>query len=112
MKPFTYVVPKSLAEAKAAAKDKDTIVKGAGLDIVDRMKERLQTPQRVVNLLPLKDEMSGVEKGDDDEHLRLQHWRQFRLPCGTFQESAAQQTHADTDAESAEADQKCDGNCR
>ena len=50
MKPFTYVVPKSLAEAKDAARQPDTLVKGAGLDIIDRMKERLQTPARVVNV--------------------------------------------------------------
>ena len=60
MKPFTYVVPKSLDEAKEAAAKPDTLVKGAGLDIVDRMKVRLQTPTNVVNLLPLKKEMAGV----------------------------------------------------
>ena len=67
MKPFTYVVPKSLDEAKEAAAQPDTIVKGAGLDIVDRMKERLQTPQSIVNLLPLKSELAGIateENGD------------------------------------------------
>jgi xanthine dehydrogenase YagS FAD-binding subunit len=60
MKPFTYVVPSSLEEAAAAAAQPDTIVKGAGLDIVDRMKERLQTPQHVVNLLPLKADLKGI----------------------------------------------------
>ena len=60
MKPFTYVLPHSLAEASAAAIKPDTILKGAGIDIVDRMKERLQTPAEVVNLLPLKNEMAGV----------------------------------------------------
>jgi xanthine dehydrogenase YagS FAD-binding subunit len=60
MKPFTYVLPKSLAEAATAAKEANTIVKGAGIDVVDRMKERLQTPERVVNLLPLAGELAGV----------------------------------------------------
>ncbi len=60
MKPFTYVMPKSLAEAAEASKQPNTLLKGAGIDIVDRMKERLQTPEQVVNLLPLKDELSGV----------------------------------------------------
>lgn len=60
MKPFTYIVPKSLAEAAAAGKQADTIFKAAGIDVVDRMKERLVTPQQVVNLLPLKDELAGV----------------------------------------------------
>ena len=60
MKPFAYVVPEPLAEAEAAAATADTVLKGAGIDLVDRMKERLQTPARVVNLLPLADELGGV----------------------------------------------------
>ena len=60
MKPFTYIVPKSLDEAKEAAMQPSTLIKGAGLDIVDRMKERLQTPSQIINLLPLKDELKGV----------------------------------------------------
>lgn len=60
MKPFTYVVPRSLAEAQEASKAPDTILKGAGIDIVDRMKERLQTPAQVVNLLPLVAELAGI----------------------------------------------------
>ena len=65
MKPFTYVVPKTLDEAKEAASQPDTIVKGAGLDVVDRMKERLQTPSNIVNLLPLADDMAGVDVAAD-----------------------------------------------
>lgn len=60
MKPFTYVVPGSLAEASEAGKQPNTVLKGAGVDLVDRMKERLQTPERVVNLLPLQRELAGV----------------------------------------------------
>ena len=60
MKPFSYVVPKSLDEAKAAAAQPDTLIKAAGIDIVDRMKERLQTPTNIVNLLPLKKELKGI----------------------------------------------------
>lgn len=65
MKPFTYVVPKDLAEAAAAAAQPDTVLKGAGVDLVDRMKERLQTPQQVVNLLPLKQQLAGVARAAD-----------------------------------------------
>lgn len=65
MKPFTYVVPKTLAEASAAAKEANTLLKGAGIDLVDRMKERLQTPERVVNLLPLKGELAGIAVAAD-----------------------------------------------
>ena len=60
MKPFTYVVPKPLAEAGEAAAAANTVLKGAGIDLVDRMKERLQTPERVVNLLPLRADLAGV----------------------------------------------------
>lgn len=60
MKPFTYVLPKTLAEAADAGKQANTLFKGAGIDLVDRMKERLQTPEQIVNLLPLKDELAGL----------------------------------------------------
>lgn len=60
MKPFTYVLPHTLAEAGEAAKKPDSILKGAGIDLVDRMKERLQTPAEIVNLLPLQKELAGI----------------------------------------------------
>jgi len=67
MKPFTYVVPSSLDEAAAAGRQANTILKGAGIDLVDRMKERLQTPTNVVSLLPLKNELAGLSIGTDGE---------------------------------------------
>ena len=70
MKPFTWVEPKSLAEAAAAGKEPNTVLKGAGIDLVDRMKERLQTPERVVNLLPLKADLAGVAV-DADGSVRI-----------------------------------------
>lgn len=70
MKPFTYVVPETLAEAGQAARQPDAVLKGAGIDLVDRMKERLQTPAAVVNLLPLKDDLAGVA-ADADGALRI-----------------------------------------
>jgi xanthine dehydrogenase YagS FAD-binding subunit len=70
MKPFTYVVPKSLQDASDEAKKPNTLLKGAGVDLIDRMKERLQTPERIVNLLPLKDELAGVAV-DSNGELRL-----------------------------------------
>ncbi|MFY9341073.1 MAG: FAD binding domain-containing protein [Planctomycetota bacterium] len=70
MKPFTYVVPKSLAEASEASRQPETLVKGAGIDLIDRMKERLQTPERVVNLLPLTSELAGVA-ADANGELRI-----------------------------------------
>ncbi|MCA8965200.1 MAG: FAD binding domain-containing protein [Planctomycetes bacterium] len=67
MKPFTYVVPHSLAEAAEAAAQPDTIVKGAGIDLVDRMKERLVTPAQIVNLLPLAKDLAGVSVAGNGE---------------------------------------------
>jgi xanthine dehydrogenase YagS FAD-binding subunit len=67
MKPFTYVVPSTLREAAEAARKPDTVLKGAGIDLVDRMKERLQTPAEVVNLLPLTDELAGIAASPDGE---------------------------------------------
>lgn len=64
MKPFTYVLPKDLAAATAAGSEPDTLYKGAGIDLVDRMKERLQTPCQVVNLLPLA-ELAGIRTEAD-----------------------------------------------
>ena len=65
MKPFTYVVPHTLAEASEAGQQADTVFKGAGIDLVDRMKERLQTPAHVVNLLPLQQELAGITAAAD-----------------------------------------------
>jgi len=70
MREFTYVVPHSLKEAAEAARKPETIVKAAGLDVVDRMKERLVTPKEVVNLLPLQKELSGVTV-EQDGSLRI-----------------------------------------
>ncbi|MBX3461557.1 MAG: FAD binding domain-containing protein [Planctomycetes bacterium] len=60
MQPFTYVLPENLSQADAAARQPDTVLKGGGIDLVDRMKERLQTPARVVSLLPLRAELGGI----------------------------------------------------
>lgn len=60
MKPFTYVIPHDLKEAAEAGAAKNTAFKAAGTDIVDRMKERQLSPEKVVSLLPLKEEMAGV----------------------------------------------------
>lgn len=66
MKPFAYVQPQSIVEASQEAARPDTIVKAAGIDVVDRMKERLLTPQRVVNLLPLHKAMGGIADRDGE----------------------------------------------
>lgn len=70
MKPFTYVLPHTLAEATEAAQKKGAVLKGAGIDLVDRLKERIDTPAEIVNLLPLKKELSGLST-DTDGSLRI-----------------------------------------
>src|SRR5262245_40721166 len=52
------------------------------------------------------DHRDGVEQRDHEEHLRTQHRSQLGLPCGALEEPAAEEAHADADAEGAEADQK------
>src|SRR5688572_5957679 len=56
------------------------------------------------------DHRDRVEQRDDDEHLRLQHRCELRLTRGAFKEAAAQQAHADADAQRAEANQDRDSN--
>ena len=63
MKPFTYVVPRTFAEAATAAKKPGAVLKAAGIDLVDRLKERIEAPPEVVNLLPLATPMGSDEMG-------------------------------------------------
>jgi xanthine dehydrogenase YagS FAD-binding subunit len=65
MKPFTLVIPHDLAEAATAAAQPNAVLKGAGIDLIDRQKERLATPAEVVNLLPLKAELAGIAASAD-----------------------------------------------
>jgi len=55
MKAFTFVRPTTLAEAAAAAQEKSTVLKAGGIDLLDRMKERVDEPERVVHLGDVKD---------------------------------------------------------
>ena len=56
------------------------------------------------------DHRYGVEQRDDKKHLRSQHRRELRLPCGTLEEATSQEAHANPDAEAAEADHNRRGN--
>src|SRR5690606_11438548 len=55
------------------------------------------------------DHRHGVEQGDHQEHLRLQHGGELRLARRALQEAAAEQAHADADAQRAQPDQDRDG---
>ena len=60
MHPFTLVVPHDLAEASAAAKNEKAVLKAGGIDLLDRLKEGVATPDELVNLLPLRQQLSGI----------------------------------------------------
>jgi xanthine dehydrogenase YagS FAD-binding subunit len=56
VKAFTFVRPTTLAEAaKAAASAKGSAIKAGGIDLLDRMKERVDEPERVVAFVDVKD---------------------------------------------------------
>jgi xanthine dehydrogenase YagS FAD-binding subunit len=53
MKAFRYERPATVRAALAAIAGGDALVKAAGIDVLDRMKERVDTPARVVTLSDL-----------------------------------------------------------
>src|SRR5258708_2951838 len=57
------------------------------------------------------DHRDCVEQRDDQEHLRTQHARELRLTRRAFEPTAAEESHADADAESAETDQERHRDC-
>jgi xanthine dehydrogenase YagS FAD-binding subunit len=62
MKAFTFVRPATLEEAATAAVAKGTVIKAGGIDLLDRMKERIDQPDRVVALDDVKapDPLRGI----------------------------------------------------
>jgi xanthine dehydrogenase YagS FAD-binding subunit len=50
VKAFTFVRPSNHVEASAAAAVKGAVLKAGGIDLLDRMKERIDEPDRVVAL--------------------------------------------------------------
>ncbi len=61
MQPFTLVVPHDLAEAAAAGQKPNAAFKAGGIDLLDRLKERLEPIAEVVNLLPLRASMQTID---------------------------------------------------
>ena len=51
MKAFRYERPKTLETAVKALAEGDSLLKANGLDVLDRMKERVDEPARVVTLI-------------------------------------------------------------
>lgn len=60
MRAFTLVVPHDLKEAAEAGRNKTAVFKAAGIDLLDRLKERVESPGEVVNLLALRRELSAI----------------------------------------------------
>ncbi len=61
MRPFSLIVPNDLAEASTRSAANDSELKAAGMDVLDRLKERVFPPANVVSLLPLRAELSGID---------------------------------------------------
>lgn len=62
MKAFTLIRAKSLSEAVREAAKPGSEVKAGGVDLLDRMKEGMDSPQRVVSIVHLPG-MDGIEAG-------------------------------------------------
>jgi len=69
MKTFELISAKSFeaaARVAAGTKAADTLVKAGGIDLLDRMKERLDTPLRVLNIKPIAAESARAITRDKD----------------------------------------------
>jgi xanthine dehydrogenase YagS FAD-binding subunit len=63
VKAFAFVRPRSLEEASSAV-DATSVLKASGIDLLDRMKERVDEPSRVVALLDVPG-LRSIEAHDD-----------------------------------------------
>ena len=63
MRPFTLFRPDTLADARGAAGE-GTVFKAGGIDLLDRLKERVESPKTVVDLMPLKARMNEIAPRD------------------------------------------------
>jgi xanthine dehydrogenase YagS FAD-binding subunit len=65
MKSFEYVTAQSFAAAAGFLQDRpdgDTLVKAGGIDLLDRLKERLDTPKRLLNIRRASGPAGGIAK--------------------------------------------------
>jgi xanthine dehydrogenase YagS FAD-binding subunit len=67
MKPFALVHPRTLAEAARASVPTDAALKAGGVDLLDRMKEGLDSPKTVVSLARI----SGLDAIDAGPPARI-----------------------------------------
>lgn len=59
MRPFSLFRPDSLASAAEAVADGSQF-KAGGIDLLDRMKERIDAPEKVVDLMALRGQMNAI----------------------------------------------------
>jgi len=74
MKAFQYVTAESFQAATAFLADQhngETLVKAGGIDVLDRLKERLETPKHVLNLRRLPAAANSIERRDKDGALAI-----------------------------------------
>lgn len=72
MKAFTFVRPTTVAEAVQAAAEKGAVIKAGGIDLLDRMKERIEDADRVVWLGDVKElGISGALLGPEKDRVVL-----------------------------------------
>lgn len=71
MKAFTFVRPSNLADASTAVSTPGSVVKAGGIDLLDRMKERIDEPERVVWLQGAVPDMENVASENSGDWLTL-----------------------------------------
>src|SRR3954463_6343296 len=70
MRNFAYVLPESIADAQKAVKEKGSVFKAGGIDLLDLMKADIVQPQRLVNLLTIKGpELRAITRKEDGLHI-------------------------------------------
>lgn len=55
MKNFEYAIPESIEKTFEYLNSSNTVLKAGGIDLLDRMKEQLESPGRLVNIRDLED---------------------------------------------------------
>ena len=74
MKAFQYVTAESFKDATAFLADQhngETLIKAGGIDVLDRLKERLETPKHVLNLNRLGQAAGSIERRGKDGTLAI-----------------------------------------
>jgi xanthine dehydrogenase YagS FAD-binding subunit len=70
MRNFAYVLPESIEQAQAAAKEKGAVLKAGGIDLLDLMKGDIIQPEKLVNLLTIKGPaLREISRKEDGLHI-------------------------------------------